>query len=849
MNTTQNTLTNSTEHFGNDLVHIINCIAEPVFIKDQDHRWVQLNDAYCKFMGFRREELIGKTDMDFFPPYQAELFWKMDNEVIQTGLENISEEEFTDASGNVHIIITKKILFTNSDGKKFVVGIINDITERKAWAEKIQKLNFELEIKVQERTFELISTNQKLNKDLIERNKIEKALRLSETRLAALLELNQRRFDSEEALILYALEQAIKLTESRAGYLAFTEQDEKNLHIYAWAGPDLEKCRVDNLQRIFQVDKTGLWGESIRQRRTIITNDYQTENLLKKGQPIGHLNTLRHMSVPIFDGEKIVALIGVANKESSYNESDERQLSLLIDGMWKLLLKRRAEEILATEKELLAVTVGSIGDGVISTDTEAKIVMMNKVAQDLTGWNLDEVKGKQLDTVYQIIDEFKKTKCENPVKDVLETGNKPDIVDNTVLVSRSGKEFNVSFSCAPICEKKGKVIGAVLVFRDITEKRKLEEKLSKTDKLESLGVLAGGIAHDFNNLLTGIFGFVNLARLNIDDNKKQTLQYLQEATKVLGRAQGLARQLLTFSKGGAPLKRIVSLEPLLRNNASFVLSGTDIDCQFDIPEDLWNCDLDENQIGQVIDNIILNARQAMSSGGLLKIRAENIVISETHLPLANGNYVKISIKDNGPGISSDILSRIFDPFFTTKAGGSGLGLATAYSIIKRHDGFIDIISQIGNGANFVVYLPATTKGSDFEKTSEPEISLRKGNILLMDDDEFIRLAASELLKRIGYKVYTAKNGSEAIEKYKSKYGTEEEFIILIMDLTVQGGMGGLQALKILKDIYPNIIAIASSGYSDDPVMASPQKYGFSGALHKPYTLTELISALDKVETL
>ncbi|MBU0569059.1 response regulator [bacterium] len=379
-----------------------------------------------------------------------------------------------------------------------------------------------------------------------------------------------------------------------------------------------------------------------------------------------------------------------------------------------------------------------------------------------------------------------------------------------------------------------------------TERRKMEEEIQKIQKLESVGVLAGGIAHDFNNILSAILTNIQIAKMQ---KREDISKHLEKVEKAIYRATNLTHQLLTFAKGGAPIKKLGSVIGLLQETAIFVLHGSNVTCEFSIAGDLWPVECDKSQISQAINNFIINAREAMPEGGTVVISAKNLLVEKgKDLPVEEGKYIEISIKDEGIGIPKENIHKIFDPFFTTKHKGDGLGLASAYSIIKNHDGYIKAESKLGVGTTFNVYLPAREERIAIRGKEVEEIPCGQGRILLMDDEEIVREATGEVLKYLGYEVEFAKNGHEAIKLYKKAEESKQPFDLVIMDLTIPGGMGGKEAIGKLKEIYPGVKAIVFSGYSNDPVMADPEKYGFCGVLPKPYKIKEMGEVLHKVLT-
>lgn len=383
----------------------------------------------------------------------------------------------------------------------------------------------------------------------------------------------------------------------------------------------------------------------------------------------------------------------------------------------------------------------------------------------------------------------------------------------------------------------GKPCSMVGTIHDITDYKRLEGEILNVQKLETVGALAGGIAHDFNNLLLGILGSVSIVKAQIKPGDKG-FNMLDNIEKTALRAKNLTRQFLTFSRGGEPIREDASIEEIVRTTAGLVLKGTGINAYISFPSDLMRVKIDEGQIAQVINNIILNAVHAMPEGGRLDITGENSVVSkDSHLPLPHGDYVRIRVKDSGSGIAKENISRVFDPFFTTKAKASGLGLTVSFSIIKKHGGHITVESTDGAGAAFSIYLPSVQKEAMMTGI-EAEGRSNGGKVLVMDDEEIVRDVSGEMLEILGYKADFAVDGAEAIKKYAEAMDRGEPFSAVIMDLTIPGGMGGVDVVKKLREMHPGIKAIVSSGYSNDPIMSDYRHYGFCAVIAKPYRVSE-----------
>lgn len=522
--------------------------------------------------------------------------------------------------------------------------------------------------------------------------------------------------------------------------------------------------------------------------------------------------------------EKRTAQLEVANKQLQQEITD-----------------RKVAEELQKESEIrYSILVENARDGVILIKN-GLLEFINKAMAQITGYTIKELKGKSLMDI--IVPESRELAAQR--YELSHLNKNPPSVYEGKIQCKDGmiKDVEVSTSYIQYNNKPS----LMAIVRDMTEHKKLEEELQKDEKIESLGILAGGIAHDFNNLLTTITGNLSLAELYIKPNT-HIFKLLKAVERASQQASHLTHQLLTFSRGGLPIKKSLSISKLLKEDVNFALSGSNVRCEFFIPNDLWWAEIDESQITQAIDNLIINANQAMPEGGLIEVCAENVIVKpEDNLPLKKGKYVKILVKDYGIGIKEGYLQKIFDPFFTTKEKGSGLGLAITYSIIKKHSGNITVESQEGIGTTFYIYLPALEREIfEIKKVEGEKLYPAKWKILFMDDQESIRDMVGEMLMTLGYTVEFAKEGDEAIELYKNAKELGQPFDAVVLDLTVPGGMGGEEANEKIHEIDPDVKAIVSSGYSNDPVMSDCKHYGFSGVVEKPYEIQKLSETLCEV---
>jgi len=499
------------------------------------------------------------------------------------------------------------------------------------------------------------------------------------------------------------------------------------------------------------------------------------------------------------------------------------------------------------EKNLLLTLFATMNEGVVLVTPDGRIVEANPAAERILGLKRDEITSRTyIAPQWKIVrpdgtpmppEEMagpRAVREKRPVSNVVMGVERPD-----------GALSWINVSAAPIFDSHQRLTGVVGTFTDITELKKSEEELRRIQRLESLGTLAGGIAHDFNNLLGGIFGYLTVARRKLDNAHPATAT-IDKALDVFDRARFLTDRILTFARGGAPIKKATCLEPMVKEAAALAFSGTAVSLKTEIPRDIQAVEADAAQLNQVFCNILINARQALSGKGTVTVIMRNILPGDAALPgcLPPGAYVETTITDNGPGIAPENLPKIFDPFFSTRPGGTGLGLAVCFSIIKAHGGCISADSKPGKGAIFKIVLPASRQPHQRELAGSAAPNIPAGTkVLLMDDEAFVLEIAEEFLSLAGIRPLSALNGEQAIELFSQARDAGAPFDIVVLDLTIAGGMSGVETLAKLRELDPAVKAIVCSGYFDDPVMAEPEKHGFVSALRKPYKPHQLIQAL------
>lgn len=474
-------------------------------------------------------------------------------------------------------------------------------------------------------------------------------------------------------------------------------------------------------------------------------------------------------------------------------------------------------------RKRLAITLQDVGDGVIATNSAGKILFVNRKAQELTGVTEAEAWAKYLKDIFPWLEKYS-----DGVNEPVE-----------LKIPDPAEETWISLTVTPLD-------GSIFSFQDITQRKRYEAETIRTSRMEALKLVAGGIAHDFNNLLMAVTGSASLLmdEPDLTPDVRDTIGNIEEASK---QASRLADRLLTFSKGGSPVKELHSLDEIVKASASFVLSGSKVKLETQLPPDLWPCEVDASQFGRVIQNLTINSVEAMPEGGLIRIECRNVNLEEEQGKLKAGRHVEILFIDNGQGIPEEMLGRVFDPYFTTKASGSGLGLAASYSIVEAHGGALAVSSTPGVGTEFRILLPASDaklKPKAVKSTQTP--SLKGGRVLVLEDEAPVSRVLARMLEKLGFACEVTSRGEDTLEVYEKAMAEGSPFDVVILDLTVPGGMGGEEAIKRLHSLDPEVKAIVSSGYSDGDVIAEHRKFGFQGRLTKPYGMDKLRDTIGEV---
>jgi PAS domain S-box-containing protein len=681
-----------------------------------------------------------------------------------------------------------------------IVGVSRDITERKRLEEELKRYRDHLEELVAQRTDELRKSNEDLQREITQRKRAENALREERDFSTSLIQTSPTFF-----VALSSELKTLMMNDTMLKELGYEKAEALGTNYLETFIPESDhELIVQSFENLVGSQEPILIESHVltKDGRKLLV-EWHSRQLLKEN---GEIDSFFGVGIEISERKKA---------EKALRESEERY--------------ERAERI------------GHFGhwDGDFMEDWNVWSEETYRI------FGIDPAKFKPTYKAFlNFVHPEDREKLERTVQPLIKQGGEIDV---EYRIIRPDGQVRFIHSVAEVhLDKNGKPWKSLGMLHDITERKRMEQEITKVQQLESLGILAGGIAHDFNNILTAILANISMVKL-YGDLQDDISQMLTEAEKASLRAKKLTQQLLTFAKGGAPIRKAMSISGLLKDTAEFTLSGSKARCEFSMPDDLWLIKADAGQIGQVIQNLIINADQAMPRGGTIKICAENAIIGENDVPLLKeGRYLKISVTDQGTGIAKKDLSSIFDPFFTTKQKGSGLGLATAFSIVNNHDGHISVDSEVEVGTTFHVYLPSSRKTSRPEERAKDEPTRGKGRILLIDDEEIIRRATGEVLKRIGYQVKVAKDHEDGIRRYDKALKGKRPFDVIIMDLTIPGDLGAREAIKKFKEIDRDVRVIVSSGYSDDPTMSNYREYGFRGVVEKPYNIGDLAEVLHTV---
>jgi PAS domain S-box-containing protein len=681
------------------------------------------------------------------------------------------------------------------------------------------------------------------------REQAEKAKHFEELRLEKLLELSQMSGASLEELTDFALEEAVKLTQSKIGYLAFLNDDETQLTLYSWSKHAMEQCEVVDKKLTYDVAKTGLWVDSIRQRRVQILNDYQeSDSPAKQGYPKGHMEIERLLNLPVFDGEKIVAIAGVANKQDDYNQSDVRQLELMMDGMWKIIQRKQYEDDLRSSEKRYRLLADNASDNIWILDLSTfSFSYISPSVEWILGYTPKEMLGEKIDRY--IAPEFIK-KISETIFEELEQEGKKGIDKNRSQVielqqiKKDGSKIWTEVTASFLRDKKGKPDRILGITREITLRKNLEQKLLQSQKMEALGTLAGGIAHDFNNILSSVLGFTELAKLGAG-NDEELKSNLDQVLASGVRAWDLVKHILTFSRRADVQKDLIPITPLVKECLKFLRASIPINVEIKhcLAKQEFIVLADPSQILQVLMNLFTNAIYAMEeNGGLLDVSMQSINIKADPFflkqELGAGAYIELIITDTGCGIQKEVRSRIFEPFFTTKerGKGTGMGLSIAYGIIKDLGGKISVDSEPGVGTTFRIILPIQEAQCAMGETSENLSSFTgRGRILLVDDEAGIVEWSSKVLLKLGYDVIGGTDSQETLEKFKQD---PNGFDLVLTDLSMPR-MNGLELARKMIDIRPDIPIILSTGFSEELTSKKLEANGIFDILMKPVITSEL----------
>jgi len=776
---------------------IINQSPNPMWISDSTGTLIKINRACTDLLRITEQEVVGRYNILNDNIVRDQGFLPLVQRVYDTG-ETARFEIRYDSSALEPLqleshasVILDVTVFAIRDAQHNITNAVIqhiDITERRRTEAALQRANVDLDARVQARTSELTQANAALRKEIAERTLAEEELGRSEGRYRLLF---------NQMLDGFALHEAV-LPET-GGPLDFRVLD-INPALERMTGAVKGDVVGINVRNLFPKSEAA-WVE-------------QFARVARTGKALTfHLHSPR---------------LGRHFDVSAFSPTTGQVAAIFKDVTEHYLM----EKALRDSEKLFRTLCAAAPIGIYMSNAQGGCIYSNPRLQELSGLSAEQLLGWGWSVALHPED------LEQTRSQWLATVAAGGVFQHECRMLTQGKPIWLRGLARPFEGPDGAIAGYVGIVEDITEQRRVREELLKAQKLESLGVLAGGIAHDFNNILTIILGYISLARSNAGA-PELVESHLNDGERGVLRARDLTQQMLTFARGGEPVKKIVRLNELLRETAGFGSLGSNVRCEFVLSDDTLLLSADEGQLSQVVHNLVINAIQAMPAGGTITVRSEAALSPDA------GALVKFSISDTGTGIPEQLKLKIFDPYFSTKQG-SGLGLTSCYSIVKRHGGSLTVESTPGQGSTFSVSLPAYLQPSVQEPVARVAESRGSGHILLMDDDPLIRAVAKAMMEQLGYQADCVAEGNAAVDSYRRRQDEGEPYAAVIMDLTVRGGIGGKEAIRSLLELDPLVKAVVSSGYSDDPVLANCREYGFSSVLVKPYSRHEMSRVLHEL---
>ncbi len=860
-----------------------------IFWKDRESRYLGCNPLFATDAGRTGpEEVVGRSDQDLAWSEQAALYKADDRAVMETGEAKLGFEEPQTTPDGMHIVLrTSKVPLRDGQGEVFgILGVYEDITERRQAVEEIRRLldeaverefflrqaqqvgqvgGWRIELPAgrmrwtegvygitelplgYEPTLEeafgvyLPDSRQRLEAEHLRACETGepfalqlqlRAARSGATKWVQLLAQPHRGDDGQVDFLVGTIQDISRQKEQESAYQSLFEGASDGIFLAEEGG--FVDCNARGAE-LFDLPREQILGR----RPEDFSPERQPDGRLSSEVSREHIRRAMAGEPQLFEWQNLAVGRRAASVEITLSRINLRGKPFLQAIVRDITERKRAEDALrASEARFRAVVQGS-HDGIILLDPATrKVAVANEAMGRMLGYDEAELVGLDLEALHpsgelpRVLSQFDQL-----------SGKEGVFLPNLPMRRKDGSVFFADLASTPV-RSDGEVYIAGF-FRDVTERRQLEEERLRSQKLESIGTLAGGIAHDFNNLLQGLFGFLSLAKLNRDD-PAQSLSALEQAETALHMAVRLTTQLLTFSKGGQPITKTIDLQPVVTTSARFALSGSASTFHLSMDPDLWKVQADEGQLGQVFQNIVLNASQAMPDGGVVEVAARNLDAARLKASPnpAVDRWVEVTVTDSGVGIPGRYLDRIFDPYFTTKERGSGLGLATSYSIIRNHGGTIEVRSEPGQGTEFRILLPAAAPEAVQEaRPAAAPATRRKGRILVMDDDELVRNVARALLRKLGHETVAADRGETAVECYRSAMAEGRPFDVVLLDLTVKGGMGGEGTLAQLLAMDPQVKAVVSSGYAEGFSIEHFKEKGFAACLSKPYSIAQLDTCL------